>query len=627
MSFGVSGRVTYLFVFLLAFSACSTKKHVFSMGEAGAAGEDAGSGGRPAAGGASSEGGTGATSGADAGEGAASSMAGESAGGTQNMSGAGGSGAGGSGSGGSGAEGGMPMVAEPLPNGFACGKNADCENGHCVDSVCCESACADCKACSNALTGQNDGVCAPVLVGQDPHDACADQTATNQCGQDGTCDGEGACAKVAASHVCVKAGCSGDGKSFIPATTCDRDGAGACTTATPQNCNGFPCTAAGCASPCDEQTDCTTGNYCDLGTGKCVARKSDGTSATNGYECTSGIIADGVCCNSACTGQCQSCKQTPGTCKAVTTPRTSCGGSGTCGTKKCDGTSPSCVFPGNEVACPTTCSNDSTAKLASSCNGSGACGAAQSVACSSSQYCTGGVCRSKLGNNTSGCSGAVTCSSGNCSTSQSGGGTMCCASNLQNCSQGCYNLTNDAKHCGSCDGDCGANRKCSSSVCTCTGAKFSCNACASWDFESNTVERWGPSNSGDPTPVLRATPAGAPFSGTRSLAIDVNLAGSSSASLSVPFCPNAGVSTDVSGISMYVYRAGPAYPSNKDTIYTLDSNGSANGLGFGIPAQVNTWVKISGTVSTVNANYLRVNFTPFTDWAGTLYIDQIELTP
>jgi hypothetical protein len=59
------------------------------------------------------------------------------------------------------------------PPGSACVKNADCMSGFCVDGVCCESECSDkCKACSNAKTGQANGVCATALDGTNPGDRC-----------------------------------------------------------------------------------------------------------------------------------------------------------------------------------------------------------------------------------------------------------------------------------------------------------------------------------------------------------------------------------------------------------------------------------------------------------------------
>lgn len=526
----------------------------------------------------------------------------------------------------SGTNGGSTTVDTPQANGAACAVDADCATDHCVDGVCCESACPGCNACANSMTGQDDGKCAPALVGTDPHDACADQTASNQCGTDGSCDGNGACAKVSASHVCAAAGCSADGKTFSAASTCDRDGKGVCTTVVAQDCQGFPCTATGCAKPCAVQTDCGSGNYCDLGTGKCSALKPDGVTATKPYECASNVLADGVCCNEACEGQCQSCKQTLGTCKNVTAPRSSCGGSGTCGTKLCDGARPDCVFPGNQVSCPSSCSADATAQLTSACNGSGACGAAQATTCSAGNYCSGGKCTGKLTTGTGNCAGNVSCSSSNCSASPTGG-TMCCASGRVNCSQGCYDLKSDAKHCGSCAGDCGANSVCTNSVCQCAAGKFTCGRCASWNFESGTVEGWA---AGKGSVTVKPTPAGAPFPGSQSLAIGpLTLAAYESVQVTIQLCPNAGTSADATGFSFYIYLDGPAYPSFKDLVVAYGSDGgqTALGTGFGASNAVKTWYKVEDTGPASSVGSLRINFLPSAEWTGTIYLDQADFTP
>jgi hypothetical protein len=136
-----------------------------------------------------------------------------------------------------------------LPNGSACQADGDCTHGHCVDGVCCESTCGGCKACSNALTGKDDGTCAAVASGKDPHDACEDETAAKQCGNDGTCDGEGACRKVGSNHVCAKGSCNSDGNTFTSATTCD--GKGECTIAAPKSCGQYQCADTGCLVTCD----------------------------------------------------------------------------------------------------------------------------------------------------------------------------------------------------------------------------------------------------------------------------------------------------------------------------------------------------------------------------------------
>jgi hypothetical protein len=51
--------------------------------------------------------------------------------------------------------------------GSACTDDSGCDAGNCVDRVCCESACAGCNACAAELTGKSNGICAPVLAGQD----------------------------------------------------------------------------------------------------------------------------------------------------------------------------------------------------------------------------------------------------------------------------------------------------------------------------------------------------------------------------------------------------------------------------------------------------------------------------
>jgi hypothetical protein len=518
--------------------------------------------------------------------------------------------------------------AMPLPDGTACQAGTDCASAHRADGVCCDNSCTGCNACSNALTGQNNGVCAPVTSGQDPHAACADETATNQCGNDGTCDGKGACSKVGSSHVCAVASCSSDGKSFTAATTCNRDGSGSCTAAAPQDCAGFPCTATGCAKPCTTNSDCSATNYCAPTTGKCVARKSDGSAAADSYECSSGIVADGVCCNSACTGQCQSCKQTAGACKAVTTARGSCAGSGTCGTMKCDGTHADCVLPGNEVSCPSTCSSDLTAKISSTCNGSGACGAAKSTSCGS-QYCKSGGCVNKLANNTAGCTTDTICSSGNCSVSPTAS-TMCCAAGSSDCSQGCYNLLSDAKHCGNCSTVCGPNNSCSSGSCRCTaGSTLSCGTCPSWDFESNSTEGWVNDTLANNvvSPVSLPTPPGAPFSGTHSLAFAVSHIGPGplNAGVTVPLCADTTTSTDVTGLSFYLYVDGPAYPVSK---YDHALGGYINFLDVTDQFAPKQWIQLSTTSATLptTATQLGLYFEPSGDWSGTIYVDHVQLT-
>ena len=73
-------------------------------------------------------------------------------------------------------------------NGDPCTSNCECTSGICVDGVCCESTCdGPCETCGEG------GACVPEISGADPDDDCADEGQIS-CGQNGACDGNGACA-------------------------------------------------------------------------------------------------------------------------------------------------------------------------------------------------------------------------------------------------------------------------------------------------------------------------------------------------------------------------------------------------------------------------------------------------
>jgi hypothetical protein len=398
-----------------------------AMGAGGAAGGSAG------AGGAGMIGGAGGTSGIG---GAAGAAAASGNGGTGTPTG----GAGGS----------------PLAVGSSCAVAGDCSTGFCVDGVCCAQACSGCNACSQALTGKSDGICAPVSSGTDPHNACADQTATNQCGDDGTCDGSGACRKVSTSHQCTPPSCNG--ATFTSASNCD--GLGSCTTPTVTMCGAFQCVATtGCKKACAAQTDCDGSSYCDTTAATCSSKKADGTACAAAVECTSGNCIDGVCCHTTCSG-CNACStaltgQASGQClpvlagtsahNACTAAGTTCGEDGTC-----DGHG-SCRFAAHGAACGSSCSGSSLTPMA--CDGSGACVAGTKSACPGSLVCA----------NTTACKSSCTANS-DCVTA--------------NCSGGACGPTKTAIG-GKCSvsTDCVAGASCVDATCCAKSSCPTCQAC------------------------------------------------------------------------------------------------------------------------------------------------------
>jgi hypothetical protein len=321
-----------------------------------------------------------------------------------------------------------------LPAGAECSGDGDCADNACSDGICCEGACPGCSACKQTLTGEPDGICAPVASGLDPHDTCADETAVNECGNDGTCDGAGACRRVSASHVCKSALCSSG--TFIPMTTCD--GRGACATASPESCSPFQCSISGCFKACSTQLQCLEGYYCDVAAGTCRVKVANGKAATSSGQCTSGFLADGLCCDWPCTGICEACNSpgSLGSCVAVTTPRTPCAGSGgVCG-GRCDGIQRStCVFPDSTHACgsPASCTSNIQTS-ATSCAGNGTCSEAATKPC--------GIY---------GCSGTA------CAKS--------CPTGHTACETACANLQMDTKNCGACGHDCLPGASCKAGLC------------------------------------------------------------------------------------------------------------------------------------------------------------------
>ncbi len=201
------------------------------------------------------------------------------------------------------------------------------------------------------------------------------------------------------------------------------------------------------AITCNQDSDCSAGNYCDTTQSphQCVPTLGSGV-CTRSTECTSGNCVDGVCCNVACNGQCQACDVAGqvGTCTTVTSgephgARPACAGNGTVCGGSCDGTSATaCDYPGSAQQCGSASCTNGTATPATSCAGNGSCAAPAPAACgnytcesdggttcntncqsdndcANSAWCNGGACTPK---GTSGsattCTSSDQCQSGNC---------------------------------------------------------------------------------------------------------------------------------------------------------------------------------------------------------------------
>jgi len=356
-----------------------------------------------------------------------------------------------------------------LTLGSPCSVGNACASGICADAVCCDKDCIGCNACAQALTGQPSGTCAPVISGKNAHNFCKDETTTKKCGNDGTCDGAGACRNASTSVVCTDSSCNGS--VYTPVSTCD--GKGACVAVKTQDCAPFLCAQTGCSKTCTTAADCdSTTSYCDTVAKTCAAKLSNGRPASSGSQCTSGVVADGVCCDKACTG-CSACTralngQTDGQCLPVPAGQTAhnaCAASNVpCGlTGMCDGAG-SCQFGARATPCGSTCTGSTLTPK--TCDGAGACVSGTSRTCDNSAACDGDVCGAKK---TAGatCTTGTDCASGKCVDNMAGTSKICCSSA---CSGTCQACNSDGSGCttknaGAADSACGTSASCQTGTC------------------------------------------------------------------------------------------------------------------------------------------------------------------
>ncbi len=211
-------------------------------------------------------------------------------------------------------------------NGDSCVDADECASSHCQDGACCDQACDGlCEACTAAKTGGANGICAPVLHGQDPDDECG-------LGAEQSCDGDRACKKhdaetCDAADECLSSYCANG-------MCCDKPCEGiceACTEALKQQ--GYDGKCGVVAAGSDPDDDCPSDPNDPCG--------SDGE--CDGYgDCRSFAPEYTVC-------EAQSCED------GVVTLASRCDGEGNCletGTVPCE------PYVCDVDACMTSCSED-----------------------------------------------------------------------------------------------------------------------------------------------------------------------------------------------------------------------------------------------------------------------------
>jgi len=330
--------------------------------------------------------------------------------------------------------------AEIFSPGKACTESSECASGFCVDGFCCDSACdRGCERCdrpglegncSVAEAGSEANVCAPYLCDGSSAECPTSCTSDAQCSSNADCLG-GSCipkkelgAICADGIECASGLCIDDVCCDSPCDgSCDRcDVAGSRGTCSPvaegskvPACGLYLCNGADvdCPTSCSDHDDCD--GHCQAG--QCHPKQPIGSACSYDAACESGFCADGVCCDTACDGQCARCDApgSVGTCTATqgapVGARPPCASDGsTCG-GVCDAVNmESCAYSSANVTCRKP-SCEEGAFVEWTCDGKGSClGKAEGCA---PYACGGSGCLTSC-TTSSDCSGTAVCVDGVC---------------------------------------------------------------------------------------------------------------------------------------------------------------------------------------------------------------------
>ncbi|SEU01337.1 choice-of-anchor A family protein [Stigmatella erecta] len=145
-----------------------------------------------------------------------------------------------------------------------------------------------------------------------------------------------------------------------------------CGTPGTQSCDPATCGYGECVSDncCRADADCGDGTYCEGTT--CAARLENGASCSRSSQCASEQCVDGVCCNTACAGECDACNLagSAGTCSPAPTTVQCRASGGVCDVAEfCTGSAAECPVDTKQPSTTVCRSAADTCDVAESCTG------------------------------------------------------------------------------------------------------------------------------------------------------------------------------------------------------------------------------------------------------------------
>jgi hypothetical protein len=310
--------------------------------------------------------------------------------------------------------------------GIPCQTADQCETGSCADGVCCNVACQGaCMACNQA---DRMGECLPTAAGAaDPHLICR-RDAPATCGQSGVCNGQGGCAKHNAGVPCGQPRCN-DPNAMMPASECD--GNGTCVAGEAVACAPYLCEGQNCRVTCTSDSQCLPPRICTNGS---CGKRGPGQTCGTAEQCESGFCVDGVCCENACAGRCNTCASARARGKCVPVPagnadlRALAPGAGaidpallctdagaqSCGANgRCDGKGGCEIYRDNTICGPGTCDATANRATAPSVCRAGRCESPAAQTCAPFTGCSANRCNTSC-NADRDCSAGNVCTAGSC---------------------------------------------------------------------------------------------------------------------------------------------------------------------------------------------------------------------